>query len=224
MSSDPSEQKAREPHPNWFIAWIGREISTMKGAPLSFVSFLALGAIGTFLLYQNFIIPNKDAIIEKLSKTPAELAPPNFIISTPSIQTFDIDKNHLGVLVNVEIRNSGSESIAVDWHLTIQQLSNTHSIIGPPELSIIGDGDPVEIETDTPIPNGESLKVFKVSESLVGMTIKNKIENGGFVRGKILFIVKDPVPQILDDKTIFTTSVEDIHGKVFMHEAQFHFK
>jgi len=112
------------------------------------------------------------------------------------------DRSLTGIVLDVQIRNSGTPSIATDWKLLVSSNGATPAVA---QFTVI----PNELR----VP-GNSTFLLRSSEALDAKTDKEPVRDA-VVSGRLLFYVRLPKTVVLQDSTVLKVSVQDIAGNEF---------
>ena len=142
------------------------------------------------------------------AETAETAEPTNFKISLLGGNVFipDSNKNFTGIALEVQIRNSGQPSIAIDWKLNIIRNGQPYPAQfakPPPKLTLQGEktGRIIVRRSNLQLPELAAMKPLRLEDTPI--------------QGGILFYIRMPQADILAAETILELSVEDITGKRF---------
>lgn len=131
----------------------------------------------------------------------------HFTLNTDDANFFvpQYDDSSTNIVMDVDIRNSGTPSIATGWRLTVTPKGKSPVVAQFMQIPQRLDVGPLTV---------------KESESLANKVAKKRVENGSLVSGRLLFSVHLPLSQVQDDATVFKLSVQDVAGNVFSSEQR----
>ena len=152
-------------------------------------------------------VPLTPSIPSAIPSTPA--SPPSHFTLTAEGASFYVspgDSSLTGIVLDVQIRNSGPSSIATEWKLKVapKKGSTVAAQFNSIRKDLMAPGDP-------PV-------VVRASEGLAEKVANKPIPYGKVVSGRLLFYLRLPRAVVQDDSTILTLSVQDIAGNEFSTE------
>ena len=142
---------------------------------------------------------------------------PHFILTVLNGKHVVSENGEIGILLRVEIVNSGSPSIASGWQLEFITESGTHETYIASELY----GDIRIITEMQNVASDVPVTVIKQSDSLLTIIKDKKIETGDSATGWLLFDTHFKKEDLEHTTTSIILSVEDIEGS--RHSAPYHF-
>jgi len=170
---------------------------------MSALACLTVAAIGYDIYDRHHITENPVSVP---APVPAP-QPPHFILSISGGNIFipTEEPKWTGLALDVSIRNSGGESIATDWKMTISPTGNVVPSLA--QLTAIPD-----FLRAGGVANSV---VIKSTDSLEQKTHTTPIGTNHVVDGVLLFYTKLTKHQIEESHTVLDLSVQDIAGNVF---------
>lgn len=114
------------------------------------------------------------------------------------------DPSLTGIVLDVDIRNSGMASIATGW--TLQVAPRGQSPVA---------AQYVAIPASPPLVVGNPPFTVRAKDSLADKVVKKPIQNDKVSSGRLLFYVRLPLGVVQDQSSRLTLTVQDIAGNVF---------
>jgi hypothetical protein len=151
--------------------------------------------------------PTAAAPVPSAASAPANSAHLTMTAEGASFYTSPSDDSLTGIVLDVQIKNSGLPSKATGWRLQVTPKG------APPvaaQYSAIPK-DGLKLPGDPPV-------IVRVSEGLADKVLKKQIQYEQVVSGRLLFYVSLPLAVVQDPATKLTLSVQDITGNTFSTE------
>lgn len=129
----------------------------------------------------------------------------HFTMNAKGVDFFSsTDTSLTGIVLDVDIRNSGTPSIATGWKLQVAPRGQS----------------PVEAQYEaipktSPLVVGDPPFTVRASDGLADKVVKKPIPNDKVATGRLLFYVRLPLAAVQDPSTKLTLTVQDIAGNVF---------
>lgn len=214
------------------LAYLKQEWEVIMKTPLTCLVCIGIGfAIGSWYYAGRLALLDsqvsfwKDKASSGASPAPLSVVLPSAIppTTTPGVPSSHFTLNTAGavffpsagnssltgILMDVQIRNSGAPSIATAWKLMVipkngmQAAAQFNPIPSSRKESILSNDPPV---------------VVKASDGLAEKVANRTIPQGKNMSGKLLFYVSLPLATVEDPSTRLRLSVQDINGNEFFTE------
>ena len=207
-----------------FFLHLRQEWDTIVKAPFACVLCLVFGFAGGSWYYAEQVATLssqvafwKDKATAGATPTPVGQTPAasaasaantsaHFIINAEGASFYsspDDPKLLTGIVLDVQLRNSGMASKATGWSLTVTPKGGTVAA--------------AQYEKTIPkaLTFGDPPQILRASEGLADKVLKKSLQSGQVASGRLLFYVRLPLASVQDPATKLTLSVQDIAGNMY---------